>query len=183
MPYRTHAALFSPLIISNPFLQSIAQYGACMAHISIRVCASVFDNILPSIFARHRGHRYLPQTAGIFSCLRHRAEACCTAWITRTAWRPDEASVLISANRSTPGVPERACGAHAEHGPGVRCKAIHITGFGARRFHSSVIFRRMYNKAVSGCRGQAVPGPDGSTRFQVTTYRFGVVPRPALHGR
>ena len=78
------------------------------------------------------------------------------AWIARTAWRPDEASALISANRSVPGVPEWACGADAaldqspEHGLGVWYKVIHITGFKARQFHSSAISRRMYNKAVSG---------------------------------
>ena len=72
------------------------------------------------------------------------------ARIARTAWHTDEASTLISANRSAPGVPKRACGADAalgqspEHGPGVRCKAIHIAGFGVRRFHSSARYRRMH---------------------------------------
>ena len=81
---------------------------------------------------------------------RHHAEACCTARVARAAWGADEASALISANRSAPGVPERACGADAalgqspEHGPGVRCKAIHITGFGARRFHSSARYHWMH---------------------------------------
>ena len=61
--------LFSIRIISNPFLQSIAQSGARMAHISIRVCAWVYNNILPSVFARHRGHRCLPRTMEVFSHL------------------------------------------------------------------------------------------------------------------
>ena len=33
-------------------------------------------------------------------CSRHQAEACCTARITRAAWRLNEASALISANGS-----------------------------------------------------------------------------------
>jgi len=72
------------------------------------------------------------------------------ARIARAAWRTDRTSALISANRSTPEVPERACGTglalgqSPEHSPRVRCKAIHIMGFGARRFHSSAMSRRMH---------------------------------------
>ena len=46
---------------------TIALYGTRMAHIFVQVCAWVYNGILPSLFARHRGHKYLPQTAEIFS--------------------------------------------------------------------------------------------------------------------
>ena len=69
--------------------------------------------------------------------------------IARAAWRTDKASTLISASRSAPEVPERACGTGVAlgqspgRGPGVRCKAIHIAVFGARKFRSSAMSRRM----------------------------------------
>ena len=82
-------------------------------------------------------------------------------------------SAFTSANCGSLGVPWRACRADAPlgrspgHCQGVRCKAIHIAGFGARQFHSSAIPCRMYNNAVSG-RDRAVrwPGPNGSAQFR-----------------
>ena len=72
------------------------------------------------------------------------------ARIAQTAWRRDRTSALISANRSTPGVPEQVCGIGAalgqspEHGPEVQCRAIHVAVFGARQFHSSAMSRGMH---------------------------------------
>ena len=80
----------------------------------------------------------------------NQVEACCTARIARAAWRTDEASTLIGANRSTPGVPKQAYGTGAalgqspEHSMGVRCGAIHIAGFRSRLFHSSARYHRMH---------------------------------------
>ena len=71
------------------------------------------------------------------------------ARIAQAAWRTDEASALMSANRRALGVSEWACGAKValgqspEHGSGVRCKAIYIAGFRARQFHSSAMSSRM----------------------------------------
>ena len=44
------------------------QSRARMAHL-VRVCAGVYHSILLSVFADHRGHGCLPQTADIFSLL------------------------------------------------------------------------------------------------------------------
>ena len=125
-----------------------------LVYIFIRVCALVYNGVLPLIFARHRGHQYLPQMAEIFSHLRR--DAATTK--QRHAARPRSLgphgvqtgqSALISANRRVPGVPERACGADATlvetpgHGLGVWCKTIHIAGFGAGQFRSSAMSRRM----------------------------------------
>ena len=89
-----------------------------------------YNGIVPSTFARHLGHQYLPAHPPRGS--RHQVEACCTARIARAAWRTDGTSALISTNCSAPVVPEQACGADAalgqspEHGP----------EFSARRFIS-----------------------------------------------
>ena len=40
---------------------TIALYGTRMAHIFIRVCTLIYNGVLPSTFARHLGHQYLPQ--------------------------------------------------------------------------------------------------------------------------
>ena len=49
-----------------------------MAHIFIWVCALIYNGVLPSIFARHLGYQYLPQTAGhpapLPRCSGHQAE-------------------------------------------------------------------------------------------------------------
>ena len=96
--------LFSPNL-PNPFLQSMIQSEAGanarsqtrvqprdyhhhtvrtrMVHIFIRVCALIYNGILPSTFTRHLGKQYLPQTAEVIPCLlappprcsRHQAEA------------------------------------------------------------------------------------------------------------
>ena len=82
-------------------------------------------------------------------CSCHQVEACCMARIARATMRMDGTSALISANRSAPGVPKRACGTDAalgqspEHSPGVRCRAVHVAVFGARQFHSSAMSHRM----------------------------------------
>ena len=125
-----------------------------MAYIFIRVCALIYNGILPPIFARHLGHQYVPQTAEVIPHLHLDAvdtkQRCkCTAQIARATWRTDGTSAFTSANRRVPGVPERTCGADAtlgqspEHGLGVRYKAIQIAVFGARQFHSSAMSRRM----------------------------------------
>ena len=170
--------LFSTLIISNPFLQSIAQYGARKAHLFIRVCALI---TMAYYHSTVQGTNSAPLCSGLRAgsqrcltidfrmspwpplslvdgrhppappprCSRHQAEVCYTARIARAAWHPDEASALISANRSAQGAPERACWADAalvqplEHGPGVRCKEIHIAVFVVRQFHSSAKSSRM----------------------------------------
>ena len=54
----------------SPVVISLALYGTCMTHIFVGVCTLVHNGVLPSIFARHRGHQYLPWTAEIFSHLR-----------------------------------------------------------------------------------------------------------------
>ena len=69
---------------------------------------------------------------------------------TRAAWRADGTSALTSANRRELGVPERACridatlGQSPERSPGVQCKAIHVTVFGASQFRGSAMLRQMY---------------------------------------
>ena len=164
--------------VRSPVIFIIAQYRARIAHLFIRVCTLITMasnhrtvwgmNSAPLCSGLRAGSqrrltvnfRMPPRPpmspadgrhppAPPPRCSRHQAEACCTARIVRAAWRPDEASTLISANRSAPGVPEQACGVDAalgqspEHGPGVRCMAIHIAGFGARQFHSSAKSSRM----------------------------------------
>ena len=57
MHYNRHAR--SRVIIT------ITLYGTHMGHIFIRVCALIYNGVLPSIFARHLGHQYLPQTAEV----------------------------------------------------------------------------------------------------------------------
>ena len=49
----------------NPVIIATALYGTRMAHIFIRVCALIYNGVLPSTFARHLGHQYLPQTAEV----------------------------------------------------------------------------------------------------------------------
>jgi len=158
----------------SPVIITTALYGTRMVHILIWVCALIYNSVSPSNLARHLGHQYLPQTAEVIlrllapppRCSHHQAEACCTAQTARAAWHATGTSALISANRSSPGVPERACGTDVtlghspEHGSGVRCKGIHVTVSGARQFHSSAMVRRMWNETTSGCRSLAARGRD-----------------------
>ena len=62
----------------SPVIITIALYGTHMAHIFIWVCALIYNGVLPSIFARHLGYQYLPQTAGhpapLPRCSGHQAE-------------------------------------------------------------------------------------------------------------
>ena len=127
----------------SPVIFTIALYGTRIVHIFVRVCALVQNGILPSIFARHHGHQYLPWSAEIFSHLRLDG--------------PDRSGRMAygRSKRIDQRQPQRAGGARAgmrgRRGPwpvagarpGVRCKAIHIAVFGARQFHSSAMSRRM----------------------------------------
>jgi len=126
-----------------------------MVHIFIRVCALIYNCVLPSIFAHYFSNQYLLQTAEVIPHLRLDVVATkrrrkCTAQIARAAWHMDGTSALTSANRRSPGVPERACRTDAtlgrlpEHGPGVRFGAVHAAVFSSGRFHSSIMSRRMY---------------------------------------
>ena len=139
---------------------TIALYGACIAHLFIRVCAWVYNNILPSIFAHHRGHQCLPQMMEVFSHLRLNAATT----KQRHAVRPGSLgphgvwtnSTLTSANRQSPG-----------HGLGVRCRVIRITGFVTRRFRSLALVSWMYSEAAYAHGGRVVwwPRPNQSDRF------------------
>ena len=162
----------------SPVIFTIAQYGTRIVHLFIPVCVLITmayyhrtvrgTNSAPLYSGLRVGsQRHLtinlrspprPPMSPVDGrhppappprCSHHQAELCCMAWIAHATWRPDEASTLISTNRSTPGVPERACGANTalsqspEHSAGFQCKAIHIAGFGARQFHSSAMSSRM----------------------------------------
>ena len=167
--------------VHSPVIITPTLYSTRMAHIFIRVCALIYNGISPSTFACHLGHQYLPQTAEVIPrlltppprCSHHQAEACSMAQTARAAWRANRTCALTSANRGVPRVPERACGTDAtlvqstEHGPGVRCKAIHVAVFSARQFHGSAMFRRMYkwDHFWPGEPGSAGPRFNRSARF------------------
>ena len=105
--------------------------------------------------------RHPPTTPPQRSC--HQVEACCWARIPQATWHMEGTSTLIGANHSVLAVTERVCGTGAalgqsqEHGPGVWCKAIHIVGFGARRFHSGA----PDSGDDASLRGGAPPCPAG----------------------
>ena len=40
----------------SPVIFTIALYGARIAHLFVRVCTLVHNDVLPSIFAHHGGH-------------------------------------------------------------------------------------------------------------------------------
>jgi len=132
-------------------------YNYYDTHIFGGVCAWGYNNVLPSIFAHHNGHKCLPQTADILPHLR--LDAATTR--QRHAAQPDRsggmahhgAGTLTSANRGSPG---------------------HGTGFGARRFHSLEPSGRKLSGAVSSHGGRPVCWPMPNQRANL-----GRRPRPA----
>ena len=133
--------------VHSPVIITTTLYSTRMAHIFIRVCALIYNGISPSTFACHLGHQYLPQTTEVIPCLlsppprcsRHRAEA--------QMHGPDRSGhVACRRNkRIDQHHPQSAGGAQTGmQDPGVSCKAIHVTVFGARQFHSSAMSHRLY---------------------------------------
>ena len=156
----------------SPVIITTALHGTRIAHIFFRFCALTCNGVSPWTFARHLGHQYLLQTAEVIPrhltppprCSRRQAEACCMAQIARAFWRVDGKSALTSTKHSAPRVPEQACGTDAtlsqspEHGPGVRCRAIHVAGFGASQFRGSVQVNSAVRPCCTGCTNGTTSG-------------------------
>ena len=127
----------NPFAAVRPYHRT--EQGANGTHL-VLVCAWVYPNTLPSV---HTGGRACsPRTADVSSPLRPvksrsgRGVLCSSGRSCCVAHR----GAGIDQHQS--GVPGRACGADTTlgrspgHGPGDRCKAIHVAEFGAGRFIS-----------------------------------------------
>ena len=127
------------------------QNGARLTHIFGQVCACGFNDMLPSVFARHDGHKCLLWTPDILLHLHLNAAAT----RQRHAVRPDcsgrvahhGASPLTSANRRSPG---------------------HGTGFGARQFMSR---GSVQGYSCRGARSETIPQL-GTIWLEVKWSRF-----------